>query len=78
MPVTPIDEALADVVAVLDRDGFTSEWEDTDAGLVFRVGAGTAECADCLVPKSVLELIVSNALAGTGRTLARVELPHLH
>jgi hypothetical protein len=70
-----VDAALAEVAAVLDTDGFTAVWEDTDDGVVFRVGIGAADCADCLVPRAVLELMVGSALEPTGRPLARLDLP---
>lgn len=75
--IASVDAALAEVVAVLHSDGFTAAWHETDEGVVFRVGAGTADCADCLVPRAVLELMVGTALGSTGRRLARVEMPDL-
>jgi len=68
-------DALASVREVLESDGFTGEWQETDAGVVFRVGLGTADCEDCLVPRSVLEMMVGSALAPTGRRLARLDMP---
>lgn len=75
MRATAVDTALADVTAVLASDGFTAAWEDTDEGVVFRVGIGDTDCADCLVPRGVLELMVGSALEPTGRRLARLEMP---
>jgi hypothetical protein len=72
---TDVGEALAEVCAVLDSDGFTGEWQESDDGVVFRVGVGTADCEDCLVPRPVLELMVGSALVPTGRRLARLEMP---
>jgi hypothetical protein len=70
-----VAEALLPVCEVLQSDGFTGEWEETDAGVVFRVGVGSADCEDCLVPRKVLELMVGNALEPTGLRLARLEMP---
>lgn len=67
--------ALAEVGGLLANDGFTSAWEVTEAGVVFRVGVGDTECADCLVPRPVLEVMLNNALQDTDYTLARVEMP---
>jgi hypothetical protein len=72
---TEVGEALAPVRAVLETDGFTGDWQETDAGVVFRVGVGSADCEDCLVPRAVLELMVGSALEPTGRRLARLEMP---
>jgi hypothetical protein len=70
-----IGEALAEVCSVLESDGFTGAWQLTGADVVFRVGLGTADCEDCLVPRAVLELMVGSALAPTGLRLARLEMP---
>jgi len=72
---TDVEEALAEVCAVLESDGFTGDWQESDDGVVFRVRVGTADCEDCLVPRAVLELMVGSALAPTGRRLARLEMP---
>jgi hypothetical protein len=71
-----LDDALAEVKALLERDGFTASWRLDDAGgLDFTVGATEAACVDCLVPQPVLEAIVGDALEGTGITIAAVRLP---
>lgn len=70
-----VDAALAEVATVLHSDGFTAAWEDTEEGVVFRVGIGVADCADCLVPRGVLELMIGSALEPTGRRLARLDMP---
>lgn len=75
MSVPSVAEALAPIRAVLESDGYTGEWEETEGGVVFRVGAGTADCADCLVPRAVLERMVGSALEPTGTALARLEMP---
>lgn len=74
-PAPTLDAALADVRTALDSDGFSATWTDTENGVVVRVGAGDADCADCLVPRPVLELMITNALEPTGRPLARLDLP---
>jgi len=71
-----LDAALADFTNVLAADGFTSERDlDADGRLRFRILATDAACADCLVPKVVLEAILNAALEGTGYELAEVRLP---
>jgi hypothetical protein len=73
---TTLDEALKDFTSVLAADGYTSEREiDGDGRLRIQILATDAACADCLVPKVVLEAILSAALAGTGLELADVRLP---
>jgi len=68
-------EALASVREVLESDGFTGEWEEAGGGVVFRVGVGSADCEDCLVPRAVLEMMVGSALEPTGLRLTRLEMP---
>ena len=70
--------ALQDVVDLLERDGFTSNWRRTEGGLVFSVGVGAADCADCLAPEPVLRMMIQNAIHGTGLELERVEMPSAH
>ena len=70
-----VGQALAEVCAVLESDGFTGGWTETADGVVFRVGVGAADCEDCLVPRQVLELMVGAALEPTGRRLAGLEMP---
>jgi hypothetical protein len=73
---TTLDNALKDFTSVLAADGYTSERELDAAGrLHIRILATDAACADCLVPRVVLEAILSAALDGTGLELAEVRLP---
>ena len=73
---TTLDEALKDFTSVLAADGYTSEREiDANGRLRIRILATDAACADCLVPKVVLEAILAAALDGTGVELAEVQLP---
>jgi hypothetical protein len=73
--VTAVADALTPVCQVLESDGFIGEWQETDAGVVFRVGIGSADCEDCLVPRAVLEMMVGSALQPTGVRLARLDMP---
>lgn len=73
--MTEVAEALGPVRQVLESDGFTGDWQETAEGVVFRVGLGTADCEDCLVPRAVLETMVGSALEPTGRRLARLDMP---
>ena len=68
--------ALAGPRAMLESDGFEATWEvGADNGVHFTVAPGSADCQDCLVPKSVMETIITDALAGTRWSLAEVALP---
>ncbi|MFC4945797.1 hypothetical protein [Pseudonocardia sp. GCM10023141] len=71
-PGTRLDE----VVALLARDGFTAAWDlDPDGGVTVRIGAGSADCAECLAPEPVLTAIVSKALSASRFHLKRLDLP---
>jgi hypothetical protein len=70
------DEELAEVVALLARDGFTSSWDVRPGGVVtFRIAAGSADCADCLAPEHVLRAILAKALAGGRFHVRDIEMP---
>jgi hypothetical protein len=68
--------ALAGPKAMLESDGFEATWDvDAAGGLHFTVSPGSAECQDCLVPKAVMEAILTDALDGTPWSVAEVTLP---
>lgn len=68
--------ALAGPREMLESDGFEATWDvDAGGGVHFTVAPGSAECQDCLVPKPVMEAIVSDALDGTRWSLSEVTLP---
>ncbi|GAA0903277.1 hypothetical protein [Pseudonocardia zijingensis] len=67
---------LGGIVATLERDGFAPTWDVTASGdLTFRIGAGSADCSECLVPKSMIEAMLTDALAGTSYRVAEVVMP---
>ena len=75
-PASPtLDTALAEVARTLDADGFVASWEQTEDGVSFAIGIGDTDCADCLVPRPVMELMLANALADTGLRLASLRMP---
>jgi hypothetical protein len=76
--MTTLDEAFADIVTVLSRDGYGAEWELNGDEVVFRVVPTADACAECLVPAPVMEAILGDAIEGTGLRVARVELPTGH
>ena len=68
--------ALAEPTAMLESDGFEATWEvDAANGVHFTVAPGSAECQDCLVPKPVMEAILTDALDGTPWSVAEVTHP---
>ena len=72
-----LSDALAGAKTMLESDGFEATWEVVDpaGGVHFTVLAGSADCQDCLVPKTVMAAIIGDALAGTPWTLAEITLP---
>lgn len=71
-----LDTAFSEVAEVLGSDGFTSAWTVDQEGLVsFVIGAGEAACAECLVPKPVLEAMLTSALEGSGYRLGEIRVP---
>jgi hypothetical protein len=67
---------LAPVVATLERDGFVPTWDvDAAGGVTFRIAAGSAECGECLVPRSMIEAMLVDALAGSGHHVLEVVMP---
>jgi Fe-S cluster biogenesis protein NfuA len=71
-----IEQALQTLRDVLAGDGYRLEWaKETASALVVRVVAGDGACEECLVPEAVMQAILTDALAGTPWSVARVELP---
>jgi hypothetical protein len=62
----PLVEArLSSVRQMLNADGFRLDHDASGSTLHLRVSADDASCADCLVPRSVFEQLVRDALRGT-------------
>lgn len=75
--IASLDQAFAEIKTMLERDGFTADWKlDDQGGIRFRVIATETACRDCLVPKIVIEAILSDVLEGTGHQVVDVELPN--
>jgi hypothetical protein len=71
-----LDDALQGFRDMLASDGYTLSWSVTDqGGVVVRIAAGPDACADCLVPRPVMEAIMSKALEPTPYALDHVVLP---
>lgn len=71
-----LDEALRRLRDMLATDGYELRWSLSSPGtVVVRVVAGEGACADCLVPRPLMEGILSDALSPAGYTLDRVVLP---
>jgi hypothetical protein len=71
-----LDDALQGLRDVLGADGYRLDYAvHGDRELVVSVLAGPDACADCLVPRQVMEGILADALQETPYTVARVEMP---
>ena len=76
-PMADLHGALQGFRDMLASDGYTLSWSVTDHnGVVVRIAAGPDACADCLVPRPVMETIMSNALEPTPYTLDHIVLPN--
>jgi hypothetical protein len=74
-----LDGALQGLRDVLGADGYRLDYAvQNGRELVVSVLAGPDACADCLVPRPVMEGILTDALQGTDYTVARVEMPADH
>lgn len=63
MTTTSIDDALADVRAMLESDGYTLSVERIDEGTAYlTVGATESACEECLAPKVVISEVILNAI----------------
>lgn len=71
-----VDEALRGFRDMLATDGYELRWSlSSPDRVVVQVVAGEGACADCLVPRPLMEGILSDALAPTPYALDRVVLP---
>jgi hypothetical protein len=73
---TTVDDALKQFRDMLASDGYLLKWSDAgDERIIVEIVAGEDACADCLVPVSVMEMIMSTALEPTSYSLHHVVLP---
>ena len=74
--VPELDQALQGLRDLLGADGYHLGYDVRNGReLVVSVVAGPDACAECLVPKQVMEGILTDALQGTEFTVDRVEMP---
>ena len=74
--VPELDRALQGLRDLLGADGYRLGYAvHGGRELAVSVEAGPDACAECLVPKQVMEGIVTDALQGTEFTVNRVEMP---
>lgn len=74
--VAELDRALQGLRELLGADGYRLDYAvHSGQALVVGVLAGPDACAECLVPKQVMEGILTDALRGTEFTLDRVDMP---
>ena len=60
------DQAISETRKSLEASGFSVTCADEGGVLTLSLTAGPEACADCLVPRAVLELIVGRELAERG------------
>ncbi len=72
--VTAVDAAITATRRSLEASGFSVACAGRDDTLTVSVHAGPDACAECLVPKSVLESIIGGELAAQGIRVAGVEV----
>jgi hypothetical protein len=71
-----IDAALGKFRDMLASDGYGLSWSLTDHDkIVVHIEAGPDACADCLVPRPIMEAIMADALAPTLYSLDHIVLP---
>ena len=77
--VPELDRALQGLRDLLGADGYRLGYAVHGGGeLAVSVVAGPDACAECLVPKQVMEGILTDALQGTEFTVNRLEMPADH
>lgn len=72
--MSDIDTALTELATMFAADGYRLESRSTSGRLEMDIIATDAACADCLVPKNVMETIVLNVLAQHGASVSASEL----
>ena len=71
-----VDAALLQFTEMMATDGYVLSWSlSGEAAVVVRIDATADACADCLVPKPVMEAIMASALESTPYSLDHVVLP---
>jgi hypothetical protein len=74
--VADVDGALQGLRDVLGADGYRLDYAvQGEQELVVSVLAGPDACADCLVPRPVMEGILADALKETPYSVARIDMP---
>jgi hypothetical protein len=63
---SPVETALAPIVATLEADGYGAVVTESSGVVHFRVTAGPDACEDCLSPRDVMEPIIVNVLRRSG------------
>ena len=76
MSDTALDGALQGFRDMLASDGYELRWSlSSPDRVVVQILAGPDACADCLVPRPLMEAIMSDALGPTPYALDRIVLP---
>lgn len=61
-----ISEAVAPIRSALEADGYELHVEPSSDGTVLSIVAGPEACEDCLIPATVLEPMIAQALRERG------------
>jgi hypothetical protein len=62
MQAEEFDQALSDMREMLAEDGYALSWFVDGSEIVVNIAATAAACPECLVPKTLMSMLVSEAL----------------
>lgn len=68
------DDAITETRKGLEASGFSVTCAQNDGVLTVSIAAGPDACAECLVPRPVLQSIIGNELAGRGVQVGGIEI----
>jgi hypothetical protein len=72
---SPVETALAPFVSALEADGYNGTVVENGDVILLDITAGPEACEDCLVPRSIMEPMLTNALRQAGLR-HRIELKY--
>lgn len=76
MDNSAMETPLAQLQSMLAADGYELSWQQLDGEEIeLEVKAGAEACAECLVPKQVMQEIANQMLAGAGVRVASIVYP---
>lgn len=72
--IEQVHRALQPIGVSLEADGYELVLDAAEGGLMVQVRAGEQACADCLVPKEVMESMIRDELARAGFEFEALEV----